>query len=244
MAFLTKDDSGLIQLWQNYPIKVNGIWQAWIERGVSNEIGLDVTECDCFRELFKGRVNKDEPLSLIISTFTERKYYTATEAAYKADMSNKAEIFEQLNEVYDKLDRAVKKNIREITIYKPILKGVENILRKKGFTIVKEADDEDIYKPSMTVTIQFGNPKEVTENKNEITTDLNTYVSVILTKAGASFINSKNADLCIYAKAPILKTDYKEGDVCDGALWHLLSIFADSLRVGADNPFKSIKFSN
>lgn len=244
MAFLTKDDSGLIQLWQNYPNKVEGIWQAWIEKGVNNEIGLDVTECDCFRELFKGRVNTNEPLTLIISTFTERKYYTATEAAYKADMSNKAEILEQLNEIYDKLDRAVKENIREVTIYKPILKGVENILRKKGFTVIKRADNEDINNPSMTVTIQFSNPKEVIKDKNEITADLNTWVSTILTKAGASFINSKNSDLCVYAKYPAFKTDYKENDVYEGALWQVLSVFSDLLRCGADNPFKSLKFSN
>lgn len=244
MAFLTKDDSGLIQLWQNYPNKVNGIWQAWIEKGVNNEIGLDVTGCDCFRELFKGRVNTNEPLTLIISTFTERKYYTATEAAYKADMSNKAEILEQLNEIYDKLDRAVKENIREVTIYKPILKGVENILRKKGFTVIKRADNEDILNPSMTVTIQFSNPKEVIKDNNEITADLNTAVSVVLTKVGASAINAKNADICIYAKYPVLKTDYKEDDIYEGALWQVLGVFADSIRAHADKPFKSIKFSN
>ena len=51
-AYLTKDNSGLVQLWNNEPELVNGCWQAWIIKGVNNEVGIDVTGNDYFRNVF------------------------------------------------------------------------------------------------------------------------------------------------------------------------------------------------
>lgn len=55
MAYLTKDPSGLVQLWNNKPEfnKSSGFYFAWINRKENkNEIGIDVTENKYFRELF------------------------------------------------------------------------------------------------------------------------------------------------------------------------------------------------
>lgn len=53
MAYLTKDVSCLIQLWNNKPELVNGCWQAWNnQEEYDNEIGIDVTNNDYFRNLF------------------------------------------------------------------------------------------------------------------------------------------------------------------------------------------------
>lgn len=53
MAYLTKDMSGLIQLWNNKPELCNDIWCAWIDKTMSkNEIGIDVTCNEYFNSLF------------------------------------------------------------------------------------------------------------------------------------------------------------------------------------------------
>lgn len=55
MAYLTKDKSGLIQLWNNKPelTKNKSSWLAWIDKNnYKNEIGIDVTSNNYFRELF------------------------------------------------------------------------------------------------------------------------------------------------------------------------------------------------
>ena len=54
MSYLTKDPSGLVQLWNNKPEyhKESGFYFAWINRKENkNEIGIDVTENKYFREL-------------------------------------------------------------------------------------------------------------------------------------------------------------------------------------------------
>ena len=55
MAYLTKDKSGLIQLWNNKPelTKNKSSWLAWIDKNsYKNEIGIDVTSNNYFRALF------------------------------------------------------------------------------------------------------------------------------------------------------------------------------------------------
>lgn len=55
MAYLTKDKFGLIQLWNNKPelSKDKSIWLAWTDKvNYRNEIGIDVTANDYFRDLF------------------------------------------------------------------------------------------------------------------------------------------------------------------------------------------------
>lgn len=55
MAYLTKDKSGLIQLWNNKPelSKDKSMWLAWVDKANSkNEIGIDVTSNNYFRNLF------------------------------------------------------------------------------------------------------------------------------------------------------------------------------------------------
>ena len=55
MAYLTKDKSGLIQLWNNKPelSKNKDVWLAWVDRdNGKNEVGIDVTSNDYFRHLF------------------------------------------------------------------------------------------------------------------------------------------------------------------------------------------------
>lgn len=53
MAYLTIDKSGLVQLWNNQPELANDIWLAWIDKSnYKNEIGIDVTSNDYFRNLF------------------------------------------------------------------------------------------------------------------------------------------------------------------------------------------------
>lgn len=51
-AYITKDKSGLVQLWNNKPEfnKHTGCWQSWIIKGISNEVGIDITNNDLFRE--------------------------------------------------------------------------------------------------------------------------------------------------------------------------------------------------
>ena len=56
MAYLTKDSTGLIQLWNNKPMynKEAGWFYAWLpgKVGIHNEIAVDVTNNDYFRDLF------------------------------------------------------------------------------------------------------------------------------------------------------------------------------------------------
>lgn len=55
MAYLTKDKQGLIQLWNNKPqlSKDRSTWLAWINHNDNkNEIGIDVTSNNYFRNLF------------------------------------------------------------------------------------------------------------------------------------------------------------------------------------------------
>ena len=55
MAYLTKDKSGLVQLWNNKPelSKDKSMWLAWIDKiNGKNEVGIDVTSNDYFRSLF------------------------------------------------------------------------------------------------------------------------------------------------------------------------------------------------
>ena len=64
MTYLTKDVSNLIQLWNNKPELINGCWQAWNNReNCDNEIGIDVTNNDYFRNLF---TRYEEPICLDI----------------------------------------------------------------------------------------------------------------------------------------------------------------------------------
>ena len=52
-AYITKDKFGLVQLWNNKPEYNNemGCWQAWIKEGYYNEIAIDVTANNLFREM-------------------------------------------------------------------------------------------------------------------------------------------------------------------------------------------------
>lgn len=55
MAYLSKDNSGLVQLWSNKPEynKYAEAWQAWIDHeNNKNEVGIDVTNNRYFRHLF------------------------------------------------------------------------------------------------------------------------------------------------------------------------------------------------
>lgn len=53
MAYLTKDNAGLVQLWNNKPEFANDMWFAWInKKSYKNEIGVDVTNNNYFRNLF------------------------------------------------------------------------------------------------------------------------------------------------------------------------------------------------
>ena len=57
MIYLTKDKSGLVQLWNNKPELANDIWLAWIDKSEGkNEVAIDVTSNDYLRSLF----NDDE----------------------------------------------------------------------------------------------------------------------------------------------------------------------------------------
>ena len=51
-AYLTKDKQGIVQLWNNNPEynHVMKCWQGWIKRGFYNEIPIDVTSNNLFRE--------------------------------------------------------------------------------------------------------------------------------------------------------------------------------------------------
>lgn len=51
-AYITKDKFGLVQLWNNKPEYNNAMrcWQAWIKEGYYNEIGIDITANNLFRE--------------------------------------------------------------------------------------------------------------------------------------------------------------------------------------------------
>ena len=57
MAYLTKDTTGLVQLWNNKPEynKKMECFQAWLpgKEGYHNEVGIDVTGNDYFRNLFE-----------------------------------------------------------------------------------------------------------------------------------------------------------------------------------------------
>ena len=60
MAYLTKDGSGLVQLWNNKPelSKNKDIWIAWIDKkACKNEVAVDVTANDYFRHLFDIHVS-------------------------------------------------------------------------------------------------------------------------------------------------------------------------------------------
>ena len=60
MAYLTKDKSGLIQLWNNKPelSKNKDIWVAWVDKkNYKNEVAVDVTANDYFRHLFDMHVS-------------------------------------------------------------------------------------------------------------------------------------------------------------------------------------------
>ena len=53
MSYITKDTTGLVQLWNNKPELANGIWVAWIvKKSGKNEIGIDVTNNNYFKNLF------------------------------------------------------------------------------------------------------------------------------------------------------------------------------------------------
>lgn len=54
MPYLTKDKQGLIQLWVNKPEfnEVMDCYFAWIDKGVINEVPIDVTSNDYIRGLF------------------------------------------------------------------------------------------------------------------------------------------------------------------------------------------------
>lgn len=53
MIYLTKDNTGLVQLWNNKPELANGIWVAWInKKSGKNEIGIDITNNNYFKNLF------------------------------------------------------------------------------------------------------------------------------------------------------------------------------------------------
>lgn len=51
-AYITKDKYNLVQLWNNKPEYNNEMecWQAWIKKGYYNEVGVDVTANNLFRE--------------------------------------------------------------------------------------------------------------------------------------------------------------------------------------------------
>ena len=54
MVYVTKDPSGLIQLWNSKP-KFNfdaKIYQGWLVQGEQNEVAIDVTANRTFRNLF------------------------------------------------------------------------------------------------------------------------------------------------------------------------------------------------
>lgn len=51
MAYITKAKDGLVQLWNNKP-KYNSkadLWFAWIVKGEENEVGIDITANNYFR---------------------------------------------------------------------------------------------------------------------------------------------------------------------------------------------------
>lgn len=54
MAYLTKDIQGIVQLWNNKPEwnKHFQQFQAWNIKGVHNEVPIDVTANNYFREAF------------------------------------------------------------------------------------------------------------------------------------------------------------------------------------------------
>ena len=50
-AYITKDKYGLVQLWNNKPEfnKIMNCWAAWIIPGRQNEVAVDITANNCFR---------------------------------------------------------------------------------------------------------------------------------------------------------------------------------------------------
>lgn len=51
MAYITKAKDGLVQLWNNKPSynETFDIWIGWIIEGEENEVGIDITGNDTFR---------------------------------------------------------------------------------------------------------------------------------------------------------------------------------------------------
>ena len=51
MAYLTIDKFGVVQLWNHKPEynKKMKCWQAWIKKGYFNEVAIDITANDYFR---------------------------------------------------------------------------------------------------------------------------------------------------------------------------------------------------
>lgn len=66
MPYVTKDKHGLIQLWLNKPEfnEATDCYSAWIDKGVINEVPIDVTSNDYIRGLF---TTHDVPCCLDIS---------------------------------------------------------------------------------------------------------------------------------------------------------------------------------
>lgn len=56
MAYITKDTTGLVQLWNNKPEynHVMNCFQAWIKRGYYNEVAVDITANNYFNDMFKN----------------------------------------------------------------------------------------------------------------------------------------------------------------------------------------------
>ncbi len=50
-AYITKDKTGLVQLWNNKPNynHIVNMWIGWIEKGRINEVPIDITANDYFR---------------------------------------------------------------------------------------------------------------------------------------------------------------------------------------------------
>lgn len=56
MAYITKDTTGLVQLWNNKPEYnyIMNCFQAWTEHGYYNEVAVDITANKYFNDMFKN----------------------------------------------------------------------------------------------------------------------------------------------------------------------------------------------
>ena len=74
---------------------------------------------------------------------------------------------------------------------------------------------------------------------------LNQYCTVILSQAGADFLNKLNAQCnetrWIYSELFQFRTDYKQGEEYSSQLWSVMEKFGQAVSLGVAAPFEGCK---